>query len=189
MAAIDHGVGIDTTMGLSPTGGLVMSTPSRDLDPGILLYLLESRGLDTAGLNRLVNNQAGLLGVSGSSSNMRDLMEREADDAQAPDAVALYCYQARKFLGGIVASLGGLDTRVFTAGIGERAAPVRERICDGLESLGVPVDPARNAVHAPIISSDASRVMVRVISTDEDLIIARLTRAFMEKGADYGDRV
>jgi acetate kinase len=187
MAAVYNGVGIDTTMGLTPTGGLVMSTRTGDLDPGVLLYLMESRGLDAAALSRLVNKEAGLLGVSGSSADMRDLLAREAADPRAADAVALFCYQARKFLGALVAALGGLDTLVFTAGIGERAAVIRARICDGLEYLGLQIDAARNAVHAPIISSDASRVVVRVIPTDEDLMIARHTRRWIAEGG--GDHV
>jgi len=189
MAAIDRGVGVDTTMGLSPTGGLTMSTRSGDLDPGVLLYLLDSRQLDTAHLSRLVNKEAGLLGVSGSSSDMRDLLAREAEDPRAADAVALFCYQARKFLGALVASLGGLDTLIFTAGIGEHAAPIRERICNGLEYLGVHVDPARNSVHAPIISTDASRVAVRVMPTNEDLVILRHTRRLIQEGAANGHHV
>src|SRR4029453_14518404 len=113
MAAIDHGVGIDTTMGLSPTGGLVMSTRSGDLDPGGLLHGMESRGRDSTSLDKLVNKQAGLLGVSGTSADMQDLLEKEADDPRAADAVALFCYQARKFVGPLGAALGALDTLVF----------------------------------------------------------------------------
>ena len=184
MAAVHHGVGVDTTMGLTPTGGLVMSTRTGDLDPGVLLYLLESRGLDAAALSRLVNKQAGLLGVSGTSADMRDLLEREEADPRAAEAVALFCYQARKFVGALVAALGGLDTLVFTAGIGQHSAAIRARICAGLEYLGVQVDAACNAAHAPIISSDASRVVVRVMPTDEDLMIARHTyRVVAEEGA------
>jgi acetate kinase len=185
MAAVHRGVGVDTTMGLTPTGGLVMSTRTGDLDPGVLLYLLESRGLDPAALSRLVNKEAGLLGVSGSSADMQDLLAREEADPRAAEAVALFCYQARKFLGALVAALGGLDTLVFTAGIGEHAAAIRARICDGLEYLGLQVDAARNAAHESIISSDTSRVVVRVIPTDEDLMIARHThRLIAEEGAD-----
>jgi acetate kinase len=190
MTAVRHGVGVDTTMGLTPTGGLVMSTRTGDLDPGVLLHLLESRGLDPAALSRLVTKEGGLLGVSGSSADMQDLLAREAADPRAAEAVALFCYQARKFLGALVAVLGGLDTLVFTAGIGQHAAVIRARICDGLEYLGLQVDAARNAVHAPVISSDASRVVVRVIPTDEDVIIARHTRRVIaEEGADHGDHV
>jgi acetate kinase len=181
-----HGVAVDTTMGLTPTGGLVMSTRSGDLDPGVLLYLLESRGLTPAALSHLVNKEAGLLGVSGSTADMRDLLEREATDSRASDAVALFCYQARKLLGGLVAVLGGLDTLIFTAGIGEHSSAIRERICDGLSYLGLEVNSTRNAAHAPIISNDASRVVVRVIPTDEDLMIARHTHGvIVEEGAAH----
>jgi acetate kinase len=187
MAAIHHGVGVDTTMGLSPTGGLVMSTRTGDLDPGVLLYLMESQGLDAAALSRLVNKEAGLLGVSGVSPDMQRLLEHEADDPPAADAVALFCYQARKFIGALTAALGGLDTLVFTAGIGERSAVVRARICAGLEYLGLEMDQARNAEHAAIVSSPASRVVVRVIPTDEDLIIARHTRHLIEEGVPHAN--
>ena len=176
MAAVRTGVGIDTTMGFTPTGGLVMGTRSGDLDPGVLLYLLQSRGMSPAALNKLVNHQAGLIGVSGTSADMRDLLGREATDPRAALAVDLFCYQARKFLGALTAALGGLDTLIFTAGIGEHAAPVRQRICADLEFLGIQLDPARNAAHRPIISRENSSVVVRVMKTDEDLMIARHTR-------------
>ncbi len=189
MAAIHHGAGVDTTMGMSPTGGLVMSTRSGDLDPGVLLYLLQERDLTAANLSRLVNKQAGLLGVSGSSADMRDLLEREATDPRAADAVALFCYQARKFLGALVAVLGGLDTLVFTAGIGERSAVIRGRICDGMAYLGLQLDDDQNASHASIISASSSRVAVRVMPTDEDLVIARHTHRLIKQGADYGHHV
>jgi acetate kinase len=190
MAAIHHGVAVDTTMGLTPTGGLVMSTRTGDLDPGVLLFLLESRGMSPAALSRLVNKEAGLLGVSGTTADMQDLLTREATDPCAADAVGLFCYQARKLLGGLVAALGGLDTLIFTAGIGEHSPAIRARICDGLRYLGVEVDTARNAVHGPLISSDASRVVVRVIPTDEDLMIARHThRLILEEEANHGDHV
>lgn len=181
MAAVENGVGVDTTMGLTPTGGLVMSTRTGDLDPGVLLYLLQTRGLDLESLSRLVNEQAGLLAVSGSSADMEELLAREAADPRAAEAIALFCYQARKFIGALVAVLGGLDTLVFTAGIGQHAAVIRSRICDGLQHLGVQVDAARNAAHAPIISNDVSRVVVRVIPTDEDLIIARHTHRLIDQ--------
>jgi len=183
MTAVHHGVGVDTTMGLTPTGGLVMSTRSGDLDPGVLLHLMESQGLDQTALSRLLSKESGLLGVSGSSSDMADLLAREAADPQAAEAVALFCYQARKFLGSLVAALNGLDTLVFTAGIGEHAAVIRARICDELGYLGVQVDPTRNEEHAPIISTNSSRVVVRVIPTDEDLIIARHTHRLISTGA------
>jgi acetate kinase len=173
MAAVQNGVGIDTTMGFTPTGGLVMGTRTGDLDPGVLLYLLESKGISASAVNTLVNRQSGLLGVSGISADMHDLLEKEPTNPRAAEAVALFCYQAKKFLGALAAALGGLETLVCTAGIGEHAAPVRERICSGLEFLGIHLDPDRNANHAPIISREGSPVTVRVMHTDEDLMIAR----------------
>jgi len=176
MVALRGGASLDTTMGFTPAGGLVMGTRSGDLDPGVLLYLLQEQGMTPAALNTMVNQQAGLVGVSGTTGDMRDLLEREAADPHAAEAIGLFCYQARKFLGALAAALGGLDTLVFTAGIGEHAAPVRARICESLEFLGVRLDDGRNAAHAPVISRDGSPVTVRVMKTDEDLMIARHAR-------------
>ena len=183
MAAVQRGVGVETTMGFSPTGGLVMSTRSGDLDPGVVLYALQSVGLDTAALSRLVNRQAGLLGVSETSGDMHDLLAAAATDSRAAEAIELFCYQAKKSLGALAAVLGGLDTLVFTGGIGEHAAPVRAGICVGLEFLGITLDPDRNVAHAPVISGDGRAVTVRVLPTDEDLMIARHTaRLLWPKG-------
>jgi acetate kinase len=175
MAAVRDGVGVDTTMGFTPTGGLVMGTRSGDLDPGVLLYIAEERGLNPREIGELVNRRAGLLGVSETSADMRDLLSRETGDPRAAEAVALFCYQARKFLGALAAALGGLDTLVFTGGIGEHAAPVRWRICEGLEFLGIRLDEGRNAERASIVSRDDAPVTVRVIPTDENLMVARHT--------------
>ena len=181
MAAVRGGIGIDTTMGFTPAGGLMMGTRPGDLDPGVLLYLLAERRMTPAALNELVNRQAGLLGVSGTSADMRDLLERESTDGHAAEAIGLFCYQAKKYLGALAAVLGGLDTLVFTGGIGEHAASVRLRICEGLEFLGIRIDPCRNKAHAPVISSEGNWATVRVMRTDEDLMIARHTRELMEK--------
>lgn len=175
MAAVLGGRGFDTTMGFTPTGGLVMGTRTGDLDPGVLLYLLESRGMNPAALNTLVNRQAGLLGVSGISADMQDLLEKASSDERAAQAIDLFCYQAKKYVGAFAAALGGLDTLVFTGGIGEHAAPVRQRICEGLEFLGIALNEERNKEHAPLISQDGSPVVVRVMKTNEDLMIARHT--------------
>jgi acetate kinase len=175
MAAVHQGNGVDTTMGFTPTAGLVMSTRSGDLDPGIILYLLRERGLDASSVNDLVNERAGLLGVSGVSADMEDLLKEEATNPQAAEAVALFCYQAKKFLGALSAVLGGLDTLVFTGGIGENAPPVRERICEGMEFIGIQMDPSRNRSNASIISRDDSPTTVRVMKTNEELMIARHT--------------
>ncbi len=176
MAAVRGGIGVDTTMGFTPTGGLVMGTRVGDLDPGVLLYLLRSRGLDPDRLSDLVNRQSGLLGVSETSEDMADLLAKATSDPRAAEAVELFCYQARKFLGALATVLGGLDTLVFTGGIGERGASIRQRICAGLDFLGIQLDPRRNDAHQPIVSGDGSPVTVRVIKTDEDLMIARHTK-------------
>jgi acetate kinase len=186
MVAVRGGVGVDTTMGFTPTGGLAMGTRPGDLDPGVLLYLLEEKGLSPSEMGELINRQSGLLGVSETSADMRDLLAREADDPRAADAVALFCYQAKKFLGALAAALGGLDTLVFTGGIGEHASTVRERICIGLEFLGVRLAPDRNAAQAPIISGDDGQVTVRVMPTDEDLMIARHTIRLMSVRSKEG---
>jgi acetate kinase len=175
MAAVRAGQGIDTTMGLTPTGGLMMGTRSGDLDPGVLLYLLEEKGRSPMTVDYLVNQRSGLIGVSGTSSDMRDLLEREPTDAHAAQAIEMYCYQARKFVAAMASTLAGLDTFVFTAGVGTNAPEIRQRICSGLEFMGVRLDPTRNAANAPIISTDDSPVTVRVMKTDEELMIARHT--------------
>ncbi len=179
MAAIRDGASRDTTMGFTPTGGLMMGTRSGDLDPGVLLYLLTQRGLSPQAVDELVNRQSGLLGVSGTSADMRELLDAEATDESAAEAVELFCYQARKFLGSLVAVLGGLETLVFTGGIGERAAPVRQRICEPFQFLGLQIDASHNAADDSVISTIDSSVKVRVMPTDEDLMIARHTNRLL----------
>jgi len=181
LTAVRDGVSVDTTMGFTPTGGIMMGTRPGDLDPGVLVHLLQAQGTSPAALNRLVNHEAGLLGVSGLSGDMRDLLGKESSDPHAADAVALFCYLARKSVGALAAVLGGLDTVIFTAGIGEHAAPVRKRICQGLEFLGLELDAERNARHAPVISREGARVVVRVMKTDEDLMIARHVHHLLSK--------
>jgi acetate kinase len=184
LTAVRGGVGLDTTMGFTPTGGLVMGTRSGDLDPGVLIHLLRSRESDPGVLGDLVNREAGLLGVSGTSADMRDLLACEEDDPRAAEAIDLFCYQAKKFLGALAAALGGLGTLVFTGGIGEHAAPVRWRICEGLAFLGIRLDQDRNATHAPVISQEDGAVTVRVVRTDENQMIARHThRLTTQEGA------
>jgi acetate kinase len=173
MAAVRNGKSLDTTMAFTPAAGLVMSTRSGDLDPGLVTFLARSEQMTAAQFDRMVNHESGLLGVSETSSDMRDLLTREADDVRAAEAVALFCYQAKKWIGAYAAVLGGLDTLVFAGGIGEHAAPVRARICEGLEFLGVVLDKSRNAAHADLISAKSSRVAVRIIRTDEELMIAK----------------
>jgi acetate kinase len=186
MVAVRGGVGVDTTMGFTPIGGLVMGTRSGDLDPGVLLYLLEEKGLSPPEVGELINSRAGLLGVSETTADMRDLLSREASDPRAAEAVTLFCYQAKKSLGALAAALGGLDTLVFTGGIGEHAGAVRWRICEDLEFLGLRLDGSRNAEHAPVVSRDGSPVTVRVIPTDENVMIARHTRLLVEATAKEG---
>ena len=173
LAAVRDGQGIDTSMGFTPTAGLVMSTRSGDLDPGLAPYLARTEQITTQQFYAMVNHESGLLGVSGISSDMRDLLAQETSDARAAEAVALFCYQAKKWLGAFAAVLGGLDTLVFSAGIGENCPTIRARICAGLGFLGLELDPQRNAENAAVISPDNSRATVRVIRTDEELMIAR----------------
>ncbi|HLK12474.1 MAG TPA: acetate/propionate family kinase [Candidatus Binatia bacterium] len=177
LAAVREGRSVDTTMGFTPAGGCMMGTRPGDLDPGILVHLLAQRGYDAAALERLVEHESGLRGVSGVTPDMRTLLARRDGEPPAREAVELFCYSVRKHVGALATVLGGLDTLVFTGGIGERAAPVREEICRGLEHLGVRLDARRNAAHAPVVSAAESRCTVRVVPTDEDLMIARHTRA------------
>jgi acetate kinase len=181
MAAVWRGKSMDTTMGFTPVSGLVMSTRSGDLDPGMLIYLIQEKGMRPSTLNDMINQHAGLLGVSGISSDMRDLLEKEGSEAHAHEAVELFCYRASKHLGALAAVLGGVDTLIFTAGIGENAPVVRHRICQRLSFLGIQVDAGRNDANAGIISPDGAVVTVRVMKTDEDLMVARHTFALIHK--------
>jgi acetate kinase len=180
LTAVRGGRSVDTTMGFSPAGGVMMSTRTGDLDPGVLLYALEHERLDAAALGRLVTREAGLLGVSGTSRDMRDLLAADAAPA-AREAVALFCYTARKALGALVAALGGLDTIVFTGGIGEHAAEIRTGILAGLDDLGIHLDPSRNRADDAVISPDGARVTVRVVRSDEDRMLARHTSALLRE--------
>jgi len=181
MVAVLDGVPIDTTMGFTPSGGMMMSTRSGDLDPGILVYLLQQKRYDAGTIQRLVNDESGLLGVSASTSDMKTLLENRPTQPEAAQAVAMFCYQARKWIGALSAVLGGLDMLVFTGGIGEHAAPVRYEICTGLEYLGVHISEEQNSRNAPVISIPASPCTFRVILTNEDLIIERRTRCVLER--------
>lgn len=175
MAAVRGGKSIDTTMGFTPAAGLTMGTRTGDLDPGVMSFLARTEQMTVSQFDRMVNHESGLIGVSETSSDMRELLAREAEDVRAAEAIDLFCYQAKKWIGALAAALGGLDTLVFSAGIGERSAPVRARICEGLGFLGIALHEARNIANAAVISTDASRVTVRVIATNEELMIARLT--------------
>jgi len=174
MAAVKNGNPIDTTMGFTPAGGFMMGTRSGDLDPGIILYLLNEKHLKAPELAELVNHQSGLLGVSG-ISDMKMLLERRDTSPDAALAVQMFCYQLRKQIGAFTAVLGGLDLLVFTGGIDERATPVRWDTCSGLEHLGIKLDRDRNEANSDTISADHGQTLVRVIATNEDLMIARHT--------------
>ena len=176
LAAVRNGKSIDTSMGFTPTAGLMMSTRTGDLDPGLAYYLARTERMTPSQFHHMVNHESGLLGVSESGSDMRDLLAKEAVDSRAAEAVALFCYQTKKWIGSFAAALGGLDTLIFAGGIGENAPPIRARICDGLSFLGIELSEARNPETAAIISTDASRATVRVIRTDEELTIARSVR-------------
>jgi len=173
LAAVWRGRSVDTSMGFTPAAGLVMSTRSGDLDPGIPGFLARRAGMSASGFQSMANKESGLLGISGTSSDMRDLLARRGRDARAAEAVELFCYQAAKWIGAYAAVLGGLDGLVFSGGIGENAPEVRARICSRLGFLGVRLDARRNRAGAPLISAAAGAVAVRVIRTDEELMIAR----------------
>jgi acetate kinase len=179
LAAVRGKDPIETTMGMTPTGGLMMGTRSGDLDPGVLLYLMAEKGFDAERLGHLVDRESGLLGVSDASSDMKTLLETRGEDPRAAQAVELFCYRVRQHVGALAAVLGGLDTLVFTGGIGERAVPVREEICRDLAHLGVRLDRSGNESHAESISKAGAPCTVRVIPTQEDLMIARHTRALI----------
>lgn len=180
MAAVRDGKSIDTTMAFTPTAGLVMSTRTGDLDPGLVMYLGRSEGMSVNQFNDLANKRAGLLGVSEISPDIRNLLEVESKDVRAAEALALFCYSAKKWIGALASALGGLDTLVFSGGIGENAPAIRWRICEGLQFLGVELDGARNDANQPIISKTDGKATVRMIRTDEELMMARYVREVLE---------
>jgi acetate kinase len=167
MTAVRGGKSLETTMGFTPTSGLPMSRRSGDLDPGLMSYLTRTEGLTVEQFHTMVNSESGLLGLSESSADIRDLLTLEAHDPRAAEAVALFCYQAKKAIGALAAVLGGVDTLVFSAGIGEHSPVVRARICEGLGFLGIAIDGTRNEDNDAVISTEGGRVIVRVIHTDE----------------------
>ena len=174
MAAVHKGKSIDTTMAFTPTAGLVMSSRSGDLDPGLAAYFARSEGMTAPQFNDMVNTKSGLLGISETSSDVRDLLDRQRKDPRAAEALDVFCYQARKWIGALSAALGGLDTLIFSGGIGENSAPIRSRICHGLKFLGIELDQKLNKKSARIITRKSSSVVVRVIPTDEELYMARI---------------
>jgi acetate kinase len=183
LAAVRNGQSMDTSMGFTPTAGLVMSTRSGDLDPGVAPYLAQTEKITPKQYYHMVNHESGLLGVSETSSDMRDLLAQEASDVRSAEAVALFCYQAKKWLGAFAAAMGGLDTLVFSAGIGENCPSIRARVCEGLGFLGIDLNEARNAQNAAVISAENSRVTVRVIHTDEELMIVRSVARILATGS------
>jgi acetate kinase len=174
LAAVHRGRPIDTSMGFTPAGGVPMGTRAGDLDPGLAWFIMQTDHLDARQWNKMVNSQSGLLGISETTSDMRELLQRAEQDVRAAEAVAIFCYQVRKWIGAFAAALNGLDTLVFSGGIGEKAAPVRARICHGLQVLGIELEPRANRGGAAIISKPGARVTVRVMATDEELMIAEL---------------
>jgi acetate kinase len=184
LAAVRDGRCIDTSMGFTPTSGLVMSTRSGDLDPGVMSFLALTESMDAAAFQNMVTHASGLLGVSETSSDIRDLLAREDEDARAAEAVALFCYQIKKWIGAFAAALGGLDTLVFAGGIGENSTAVRARVCEGLQYLGIHLEDARNAQCAALVSADSGSVAVRVIRTDEESVIANATLRLLDTNTE-----
>ena len=182
LAAVLHGRSIDTTMGFTPIGGVVMSTRSGDLDPGVVTYLGRTGPLSADDLEALLSRRSGLAGISETTSDMRDLLARERDDARSRLALEIYVYGIRKTVGAFAAALGGLDTLVFSGGIGEHAAPIRDRVCSGLRFLGVALDSEANEQNATVISTPDSRVIIRMIPTNEELTIARAAWQLLTAG-------
>ncbi len=174
LAAVKEGKCIDTSMGFTPASGLVMGTRTGDLDPGVAWYLMQVEKLTPQQFNNLINHEAGLLGISETSFDMRELVKSKNTDPRAADAFNMFCYQTKKYIGAYAAALEGLDTLVFSAGIGEHSPEVRSQICDGLDFLGIELDEIKNRNNEAIISADKSKVTVRVIQTNEQLMIARL---------------
>ena len=173
LAAVFDGQCIDTSMGFTPAGGVMMSTRSGDVDPGLMGYLSRTERLSAAELQRMLTHESGLLGVSETSADMRQLLASKNRDERAAEAIALFCYQIKKCIGAYTAALGGLDTVVFAGGIGENCALIRSLICQGLAFLGVEVDESLNTTHHSLISTEGARVKVRVIPTNEELMVAR----------------
>jgi acetate kinase len=175
MAAVREGKCVETTMGLTPVSGLVMSTRSGDIDPGLAGFLHRSEGMSPQEFHEMIHQRSGLLGISGTSPDMRDLLARRKDDERAAEAVEVFCYQARKWIGALAAVMGGIDMLVFSGGIGEKSPEVRAEICRGLEFLGIRLDAKTNERNAPVISDERKSAPIRVIQTDEEQVIARET--------------
>ncbi len=181
LAAVRDGRSTDTSMAFTPAAGLPMSTRAGDLDPGLVWYLARTENMMPRECNEMVNRESGLLGMSETSADLRELLDREAEDSRAAEAIALFCYQVKKWIGALAAALGGLDTIVFSGGIGENAPLIRSRICEGLGFLGICLEAERNEANAPVISKEESSVTVRIIPTDEEVMIAKSVRAVIDR--------
>jgi acetate kinase len=179
LAAVENGKSMDTSMGFTPASGLPMATRSGDLDPGVAWYLIQSEKLTPEQFSQLINHQSGLLGISEISSDMRELLKQQNTDKRAAEAIELFCYQTKKWIGSFAAVLGGIETLVFSGGIGENSPEIRRSICQGLQFLGIEMDEPRNLKNEPVISADYSKVCVRVIKTNEELMIAKSISQFM----------
>ncbi len=180
LAAVRDGRPVDTSMAFTPSAGIPMSTRSGDLDPGLVWYLNRVENVNSRQFNKMINFESGLLGISETSADMAELLEREGSDVRAAEAIAIFCYQVKKWIGGFAAALRGLDTLVFSGGIGENAPPIRARICEGLEFLGIEIDDEQNAAAAPVVSRPTGRVTIRVMHTDEEWMIARTVCRVLE---------
>ncbi len=188
MVAVKDGEGVDTTMGFTPAGGLVMSTRTGDLDPGIFPHLLMHKKWPASAINEMINQKSGLLGVSGISASMKDLIEKQDSEPNAKEAIELFCYQARKFLGALTAVLGGLNTLIFTGGIGEKSPEIRQHVCRTMAYAGIELDNNANTQNADIISTNDSRVTVRVMETNEEYMVALHAGNLVKRktGVSYG---
>lgn len=180
LTAVSNGQSVDTSMGFTPASGVMMGSRSGDLDPGVAWYLMQFEKLSPRQFSNLINHQSGLLGISETSSDMRELMAIEDSDGRAAVAIELFCYQVKKAIGSFAAVLGGIDTLVFSGGIGENIPQIRSQICQGLGFLGIELDENRNQGNDPSISVSTARVSVRVIATNEELMIARLTSQVLD---------
>jgi acetate kinase len=188
ITAVYQGKSQDTSMGFTPAGGLPMSSRAGDLDPGVAWVMMKQENLSPKQFNEIINHESGLLGVSGTTGDMADLLKQKDTDSHAADAVDLFCYQVKKWIGAYAAVLGGIDFLVFAGGIGENAPVVRAKICDSLGFLGIELDEARNNQNSPFISANESRVTVRIIPTDEELIIAKAVHNMISHKTGKGNK-
>jgi acetate kinase len=179
LTAIHHGTSIDSSMGFTPTSGVMMGTRSGDLDPALLAFLGETEQMTAAEFHEMVSKRSGLLGVSETSSDLRDLLAIEKKDLRAAEAIALFCYQIKKTIGAFAAALHGLDSLIFTGGIGEHASSIRQRTCEGLSFLGIALDEAKNRNNELLVSKREATVKVYVLPTDEELMLAKSALSFL----------